>query len=93
MRYESEAMTELSAKLAAGIRLTFAARWLLRNLSANHICRFFITRLSSLPASPNLLKLLSVWMCQHGCSVPQSVRGEALTVGVVVSERGEEVGK
>jgi hypothetical protein len=36
---------------------------------------------------------LSVCMCQHGCSVPQSVRGEALTVGVVVSERGEEVGE
>jgi hypothetical protein len=80
-------MTERPAKLAAAVAGIVAARGLLGDPSAHHVCRFFLTLLGCLPASTNQLKLLSIWIHQHGCNVDQEyVEKKHLPAGVVLTE-------
>jgi hypothetical protein len=86
-------MTERPAELAAATGMGVSIDRLLRYLPTHHVRRLFLVLLSRLPPSSYLFKLLSIWACQHGCSVARCVCGEAaLTWGEMLTKRGEKIG-
>jgi O-methyltransferase involved in polyketide biosynthesis len=87
-------MTERPAELAAGTEIGVAIRGLLRYLPAHHVYRLLPVLVDRLPPSSYPVELLSIWARQHGCSVAQCVCGKvALTLGEVLTKRGEKVGE